>query len=103
MVGETIYLNVTGNLNHDLSWAVINLSWSSTSPVSPLLLPAHYMHNASVLGKLLSIAKPLTHGWLNNTIATNGSTVVFVLMFFPNPSENGTVTFLSPLVMRTPI
>ena len=94
MVYSGIEFNITGNM-----WLVG--SWMSTSSVAVIFVPAQYMHNTSVLGKELSIAKTATGGKLDNQFGTGGNTVQFVLMFFPLPGQNGMVTFTTPLVLET--
>ena len=77
-------------------------SWKSTSAVSAIVVPLKYIHNMSVIGKVLSIAKPSVSGSfaMQFGMATNTTWIVWVLMFFPAPGQNGTVTFTTALVIE---
>ena len=96
MVYSGIEINITNNTQ-------LVCSWTSTTPVSAIIVPLQYMHNVSVLGKVLSIETPSSSGKMDYSFGTaaNVSSITFMLMFFPAPGQSGTVTFTTALVLET--
>ena len=93
-----VYTGITFNVSNE---AVITGSWKSTSDVAAVFVPVAYEHNLSSLGKVLSVQKTAVSGNFDNQFGTAaGITVQFVLLFFPLPGQNGTVTFTTPLVLK---
>jgi hypothetical protein len=95
MVSSGIDMNITNG-----TW--VTGSWASTTPVAAIIVPLQYIHNESVIGKILSIQKPSSSGEIDMYFGmpTNASSMTVVLMFFPMPQQSGTVTFTASLVLE---